>query len=70
MREHFGIKQAPSLYDLHHLETHCFDILRTVLEKSITESLNYMTDGMEANVIWSDGKRYRIEVKPIREKAQ
>ena len=67
MREHFDIlKESASPYALNHLETHCFEIVRTVLEKSITESVNYLADGMEATLIWSDGKRYRVEVKPIK----
>lgn len=73
MREHFDIKEIlrpvmPS--ELKSLETHCFELMQRVLAGGVTEKLNYLPDGIMAEMLHTDGKRYRIEIKPIKNKEE
>lgn len=70
MREHFGITTicSDSLDGVSKLTTHCWDILYPIIRTAEqVNKLNYLAYGMEAEILHSDGKRYRIEIKPIKE---
>lgn len=68
MREHFGITKIrpDSLNGVNRLTTHCWDVLYPIIRAAgQVRKLNYLADGMEAEILHSDGKWYRIEIKPM-----
>jgi hypothetical protein len=69
MKFTFGVEDIlPDTQALRKLTTHCWDILYPIIRESAQcRKLNYLADGMEAEILHSDGKWYRIEIKPMKE---
>ena len=69
MSRHFETTTIPSssLEGVNRLTTHCWDILYPIIRSSEqVRKLNYLADGMEAEILHADGKWYRIEIKPMK----
>jgi len=50
--------------------THCFDIARKVMEVVPVTELHYTAFGIRAEIMWDDGQKYELEIRPIREEKE